>query len=73
MKTPGGDAARRVSRLALSKTEAAEALGVSVDFLEDHVLAELPVVRRGRKVLIPAAALDAWLATNAARTLPELD
>jgi hypothetical protein len=42
-----------VPRLALSKTEAADALGVSVDFLEEHVLHELKVVRRGRRRLIP--------------------
>jgi hypothetical protein len=34
-------------RLALSKQEAADALGVSVDFLEEHVMHELRVVRRG--------------------------
>ncbi len=44
-------------RLALSKPEAAEALGVSVDTLERHVLGELRVVRRGRLVLVPVASL----------------
>lgn len=34
-------------RLALSKREAADALGVSVDFLEEHVMHELRIVRRG--------------------------
>ena len=29
---------RHIPRLALSKAEAAEALGVSVDFLEEHVI-----------------------------------
>ena len=57
-------------RLALSKSEAAEALGVSVDFLEDHVLAELRVVRVGRRRLIPVAELERWLAEHAERTLP---
>lgn len=56
-------------RLALSKAEAAEALGVSVDFLERHVLDELRVVRRGRRRLIPMRALEAWLDRNAARAL----
>src|SRR5436190_2037668 len=36
-------------RLALSKVEAAAALGVSVDFLEEHVMHELRVVRKGRR------------------------
>jgi len=58
-------------RLALSKPEAAEALGVSVDTLERHVLGELRVVRRGRLVLIPLRELEAWLERNAARTLED--
>ena len=58
-----------VPRLALSKAEAAEALGVSVDFLEQHILAALRVVRCGRKVLIPLVELERWLRDNAALTL----
>ena len=42
-----------VPRLALSRSEAADALGVSVDFLEQHVLHDLRMVRRGRRCLIP--------------------
>ena len=58
-----------VPRLALTKAEAATALGVSVDFLEAHLLHELRVVRRGRKVLIPVHELERWLQENAALTL----
>ena len=58
-----------VPRLALSKAEAAEALGVSVDFLEEHVMHELRIVRRGRRRLIPIAELQQWLDRSAARTL----
>jgi excisionase family DNA binding protein len=58
-------------RLALSKAEAAEALGVSVDFLEDHVLAELRVVRVGRRRLIPVAELEGWLSRHAERAPAE--
>lgn len=56
-------------RLALSKREAAYALGVSVDFLEEHVMHELRIVRRGRRRLIPVRELERWLEANAARTL----
>jgi excisionase family DNA binding protein len=56
-------------RLALLPVEAAAALGVSRDFLDDHVLPELRVVRRGRKVLIPVAELERWLEREAALTL----
>ncbi len=45
-------------RLALSKCEVGEALGVSVDFLEEHVMHELRVVRRGRRRLIPVRELE---------------
>ena len=57
------------ARLALSKAEAAEALGVSVDFLEDHVMDDLRIVRRGRRRLIPVRELERWLSDNAARVL----
>ncbi len=56
--------------LSFSKAEAAQALGVSVDFLEDHVLAELRVVRVGRRILIPVAELERWLGEHAERAIP---
>ena len=61
-----------VPRLALSKAEAADALGVSVDFLEQHVLHELRIVRRGRRRLIPLTELQRWIDLNAQRTLGDL-
>jgi excisionase family DNA binding protein len=60
----------RVPRLALSKKEAAESLGVSVDFFGEHVVHELRVVRRGRRRLIPVLELERWLETNASFALP---
>ncbi|MGI8802474.1 MAG: helix-turn-helix domain-containing protein [Solirubrobacteraceae bacterium] len=56
-------------RLALTKPEAAAALGVSVDTLERHILGDLRVVRRGRLVLIPIRELERWLERSAALTL----
>lgn len=50
-----------VGRLAVSKTEAAKALGVSVDFFDDHVSQELRCVRRGRRRLYPVRELERWL------------
>jgi excisionase family DNA binding protein len=58
-----------LTRLALSKAEAAAALGVSVDFFEEHVMHELRIVRRGRRRLIPVEELRRWLDESAARTL----
>jgi Helix-turn-helix domain len=56
-------------RLALSVTEAAEALGVSVDFFHEHIAPELRVVRRGRRKLYAVREIDRWLDASAARTL----
>lgn len=50
-----------IGRLALSKCEAADALGISVDFLAEHVMHELRIVRCGRCRLIPVAELQRWL------------
>ena len=58
------------ARLALTKAEAAFALGVSVDFFERHVMHELRIVRRGRRRLIPMSELEKWLDSTAAHTLP---
>lgn len=69
MEKPAPPSRRSAARLALSKAEAAEALGVSVDFLEAHVLAELRVVRVGRRRLIPVKELERWLAGHADRPL----
>ena len=57
----GQNAARARLRLALTPAEAADALGVSVDFFDEHVRRELRLVRRGRKVLIPVREIEAWL------------
>jgi hypothetical protein len=56
-------------RLALTPVEAAAAISVSRDFFDEHVLPELRVVRRGRKVLVSVRELDRWLERSAALTL----
>jgi len=55
-------------RLALSPDEAAGLLGVSRDYLDEHVIGELRIVRRGRRILIALAELERWLDRSAART-----
>ena len=57
-------------RLALTRAEASAAIGVSTDFFEQHVQPDLKVVRQGRKVLVPVAELERWVAERANRTLP---
>ena len=66
---PARAPAEATPRLALSKAEAAEVLGVSVDFLQQHVMPELRVVRLGRRRLIAVAELERWLAASASRAL----
>jgi excisionase family DNA binding protein len=56
-------------RLTVSPMEAAEALGVSRDYFDEHIKSELRVVRRGRLVLVPMRELERWVEENAARTL----
>jgi excisionase family DNA binding protein len=49
------------SRLALSPDEAAALLGVSRDYFDEHIIGELRIVRRGRRILIALAELERWL------------
>jgi excisionase family DNA binding protein len=55
-------------RLALSPEEAAALLGVSRDYFDEHVIPELRIVRRGRRILVALAELERWL--DRAATLP---
>ena len=57
------------SRLAPTRAEAADSLGVSVDFFRDHIQPGLRLVRKGRLVLVPLKELEKWVETNAAMTL----
>jgi excisionase family DNA binding protein len=54
-----------VKRLALNADEAAEALGVSRDFFDKHLIHELRCVRRGRRLLFPVTELERWLLDQA--------
>ena len=56
---------RPAGRLALSPDEASAALGVSRDYFDEHVLDELRVVRRGRRILVAFAELERWLDRSA--------
>ena len=58
---------RGLPRLSVSPDEAAEMLGVSRDYLDEHVLRELRTVRRGRRVLIALAEIERWLDQSATR------
>ena len=56
-----------IPRLAYSPDEAAAALGVSRDYFDEHVIDELRIVRRGRRILVALAELERWLDHSATR------
>lgn len=56
-------------RLALSPDEAAAAIGVSRDFLDEHLADELRWIRRGRRKFVAVRELERWLDESAARTV----
>ena len=62
---------REVPRLALSADEAAAALGVSRDFLDEHIASELRWIRRGRRKLVALRELERWLTESARRPLED--
>ena len=43
-------------------------LGISRDYFDEHVIHELRVVRRGRRILIPLRELERWLDQAATKT-----
>ena len=59
-----------VPRLALSVSEACEALGVSWATWRQHIEPDVRLVRLGRRKLIPTTELQAWLDRRAERLLP---
>jgi hypothetical protein len=56
-------------RLAFSPDEAAAALGVSRDYLDEHIGHELRWVRRGRRKFVAVLELERWLEEAAARLM----
>ncbi len=59
---------RTLLRLAIGPADAAEMLGVSRDFFDEHIKPELRIIRRGSKtILIPVRELERWLDKSATR------
>jgi hypothetical protein len=63
---------RQVPRLALTRAEAADCLGMSVDSFERHVQPEVRLIRRGRMRLVPVRELERWAKENATFTLDRM-
>ena len=56
--------------LALKKKDAAAALGVSVDYFDNHIRHELKAVRRGGLRLYSVRELEHWLEKTAELAVP---
>jgi hypothetical protein len=56
-----------IPRLALTREEAAQAVGMSLDSFERHVEPTVRLVRLGRMRLMPIAELERWLDEHAER------
>jgi excisionase family DNA binding protein len=65
------DQARHVPRLALTREEAAQSLGVGLTTFKEQIQPDIRIVRRGRVRMIPVAELERWLAENAERVLDD--
>jgi excisionase family DNA binding protein len=61
--------AQSLPRLAVTLDEAAQMLGVSRDFLDEHVRHELRVIRRGRLRLVAVVELERWVERSSALAL----
>ena len=72
---PGSESAKRLRqapRLALTRQEAAAALGMSINTFERYVQPELRLVRRGKLRLIPVREIERWLEENSDVMLEQL-
>jgi hypothetical protein len=64
------DVTAPIQRVALTRTEAAAALGMSLDSFERHVQPDLRLIRRGKLRLVAVAELARWADEAGERTLP---
>jgi hypothetical protein len=60
-------------RIAVSVTEAADSVGLSLNEFTRYVLPKLRVIRQGRRKLVPLSELEKWAEKNAARPLLDED
>jgi len=58
-----------VPRVALTRIEAAAALGIGIDSFDRHVAADVRMIRRGRLRMIPVSELERWATEQAERTI----
>ena len=58
-----------IRRVALTREEAAQALGISLDAFEQHVQDHLRLIHIGRRKLVPVRELERWADSAASRPL----
>jgi predicted protein tyrosine phosphatase len=58
--------AEHSAALVVSREEAADHLGVSLQTFKRHVQPQLHTVKIGRRILVPVASLEAFLAEDLA-------
>jgi hypothetical protein len=66
---PTGGTPESPLRVALTPGEAAQAIGCSRDFFDEHIGPELRWVRRGRLKFVAIVELQDWFRRSAAMTL----
>lgn len=59
-----------VPRVAVTREQAADSLGMSLDSFERHVQPEVRIIRRGRMRLVAIAELERWADEAGERTIP---
>jgi hypothetical protein len=57
--------------IAVSRADAAQALGMSLDSFERFVQPDIRIIRRGRLRLVPVSELQRWATENAERLLDD--
>lgn len=58
-------------RIALTRQEAAEALGVGLTTFKERIAPELRVIREGKVRLYPVAELERWAEDRAERVIDD--
>ncbi len=48
-------------RLAITRAEACDALGISLDHFERHIQSDVRLIRTGRRLLVPIKELNRWI------------
>jgi len=60
-----------IPRLALTREEAAAAIGIGLDSFERYVQPTIRLVRLGRMRLVPVHELERWLEQHAENTITD--